>query len=48
VDAINRDDIQMKNGKIDHAREYFDAFSMAQQLGLDRAVLEKMFASLGK
>jgi steroid delta-isomerase-like uncharacterized protein len=38
---------QMKNGKIDRAREYFDSFSMAQQLGLDRAALAKMYSSLG-
>lgn len=37
----------MKNGKIDRTREYFDSFSMAQQLGLDRAALAKMYSSLG-
>jgi hypothetical protein len=38
---------EMRHGKIGRAREYFDAFSMAEQLGLDRPTLEKMFAALG-
>jgi steroid delta-isomerase-like uncharacterized protein len=38
---------QIRNGLLDRAREYFDAFSMAQQLGLDRDALAKMYASLG-
>lgn len=38
---------QLKDGKIYHAREYFDASSMAQQLGLSPEILSKMFASIG-
>lgn len=38
---------QLKDGKIYRAQEYFDALSMAQQLGLHPEILAKMYASLG-
>jgi len=38
---------EMRNGRIRRAREYFDASSMAEQLGLDPATLEKLYTALG-
>jgi ketosteroid isomerase-like protein len=37
---------QMKQGKFQRAQEFFDTLSLPQQLGIDRATLEKMYASL--
>jgi ketosteroid isomerase-like protein len=38
---------QMKDNKIDKAREYFDPSEMAEQLGLDQTTLAKMYTALG-
>jgi ketosteroid isomerase-like protein len=38
--------IELRRGKFQRAQEFFDTLSMPQQLGIDRATLEKMYASL--
>jgi steroid delta-isomerase-like uncharacterized protein len=38
---------EMEHGKIRRATEYFDSSSMAEQLGLDRTMLERLYSSLG-
>ena len=37
----------IRDGKIDHAGEYWDSASMARQLGVDGAVVAAMYSSLG-
>jgi ketosteroid isomerase-like protein len=37
---------QIRDGKMDRAREYFDSSSMARQLGLDGASLGSLYGSL--